>query len=495
MSLARYLSTIESKLYPQTEKTATGLQIPPPQPGTVAAIRKLSPGFKVPAGWDELDAQEHLMKLEGKKTAAPIFPEQKKTDTGEKRDVPQKVIEIANAIRRDDPDVTDEGAYRIAWARYRGQKPKEHKGDWEEYHGGRADPTHVRAKLRAMGPRARKGPKEGEKRADEAPPYVSAITPGMRIAPPVGAGLGALGGGFLGAAGGERAGARLGGLIGPKARIVGGALGGVLGGSAGILGGIPIGAIVAGKATGWDNPAAKAQHLEEVAKDFSNMLMMDDSLRQEGRPPVYTEADRAAMRQQIEELMAARSRFLPSANKVSSIARGFLSAWQAAEAPLQKEAGLSVVSDVSEGIADGLVRLAQLSRKSEVPLDRMMEILATSEVVANPDAARKLTKGRVLTRRPHPEGHEGAPITRLRALVAQCSPKDKAALLKFLREEAREPEHAHPPSHPLYPRHGRSVQGGHEPGDVWRRSGLQGSTRGWGKVPGQVPGLGEAQEP
>ena len=83
------------------------------------------------------------------KQAAPVFPSQKQTEEGEKRDVPEKVIEIANAIRRDNPAVTDEAAYRMAWAKYKGQEQGHPKEPVHKMQGKAPDPTGIRAKLRS----------------------------------------------------------------------------------------------------------------------------------------------------------------------------------------------------------------------------------------------------------------------------------------------------------------------------------------------------------
>lgn len=42
----------------------------------------------------------------------------KKTKEGKEPDIPEKVIEIADAIRRDNSDISDEVAYRMAWETY-----------------------------------------------------------------------------------------------------------------------------------------------------------------------------------------------------------------------------------------------------------------------------------------------------------------------------------------------------------------------------------------
>lgn len=42
----------------------------------------------------------------------------KKTKEGKEPDIPDKVVEIADAIRRDNPDFSDEKAYRMAWETY-----------------------------------------------------------------------------------------------------------------------------------------------------------------------------------------------------------------------------------------------------------------------------------------------------------------------------------------------------------------------------------------
>jgi hypothetical protein len=41
-----------------------------------------------------------------------------KTSDSKEPDVPKKVVEIADAIRRDNPDTSDEKAYRMAWETY-----------------------------------------------------------------------------------------------------------------------------------------------------------------------------------------------------------------------------------------------------------------------------------------------------------------------------------------------------------------------------------------
>jgi hypothetical protein len=93
------------------------------------------------------------------KTSAPVFEEQLETPTGKEKDIPEKVVEIANAIRRDNPSISDESAYRMAWDTYKGERggPRTgpiHKG------GGGADPTGIRAKLKALGAKARSHPEE-----------------------------------------------------------------------------------------------------------------------------------------------------------------------------------------------------------------------------------------------------------------------------------------------------------------------------------------------
>lgn len=61
---------------------------------------------------------ESLMK-EGE-----LIKEAPRTSTGEEPDIPSKVRDIADAIRRDDPKASDAKAYRIAWSSYKKSRKK-----------------------------------------------------------------------------------------------------------------------------------------------------------------------------------------------------------------------------------------------------------------------------------------------------------------------------------------------------------------------------------
>lgn len=104
------------------------------------------------------------------KRAAPVYEEQKD------RDVPEKVIEIANAIRRDDPTMTDEAAYRIAWARYKGQEPGEPKEPYEKNDKRAPDPNGIRTKLREDGEEREGGARGGEDKSAEFHRKLSMLT-------------------------------------------------------------------------------------------------------------------------------------------------------------------------------------------------------------------------------------------------------------------------------------------------------------------------------
>jgi hypothetical protein len=86
-----------------------------------------------------------------RKQAAQVFPEQLENDDGSKKDIPEKVVEIANAIRRDDPKMSDEAAYRIAWDTHKGKRGGSHTGgSIPKKWSGKKDPTGIREKLSAL---------------------------------------------------------------------------------------------------------------------------------------------------------------------------------------------------------------------------------------------------------------------------------------------------------------------------------------------------------
>lgn len=103
------------------------------------------PGTATPKSQVELANLLDAAKAEAK-TAAPVFPEQRKDHEGNDRGVPDHVIEIANALRRDNPGMNDESAYRIAWDTHNKNKggPPQTPIDRHVEHG---DPTGIRAKL------------------------------------------------------------------------------------------------------------------------------------------------------------------------------------------------------------------------------------------------------------------------------------------------------------------------------------------------------------
>lgn len=65
-------------------------------------------------------------------TGAVVAQQSKKhavlTADGKEPDIPEKVREIADAIRRDDPKASDEKAYKIAWSQYKETQKAAHMG-------------------------------------------------------------------------------------------------------------------------------------------------------------------------------------------------------------------------------------------------------------------------------------------------------------------------------------------------------------------------------
>lgn len=68
--------------------------------------------FSLASQLDEKGFLEQASELD--KVVASLV-EAKKTKEGKEPDVPKKVVEIADAIRRDNPDTSDAKSYAMAW--------------------------------------------------------------------------------------------------------------------------------------------------------------------------------------------------------------------------------------------------------------------------------------------------------------------------------------------------------------------------------------------
>jgi hypothetical protein len=66
----------------------------------------------------QLDEKGFLEQASELDKVVASLVEAKKTKEGKEPDVPKKVVEIADAIRRDNPDTSDEVSYRMAWETY-----------------------------------------------------------------------------------------------------------------------------------------------------------------------------------------------------------------------------------------------------------------------------------------------------------------------------------------------------------------------------------------
>lgn len=72
--------------------------------------------------------------------------EAKKTKEGKEPDVPKKVVEIADAIRRDNPETSDEVAYRMAWETFVSYVDPSYEGGTSKGRSKRESPKSEYAK-------------------------------------------------------------------------------------------------------------------------------------------------------------------------------------------------------------------------------------------------------------------------------------------------------------------------------------------------------------